>query len=58
MPKLAKNKYRTLGGEVKVNSYLISIPKKVVSETNIKETDNLKVRAENNKIIIEKTTNK
>ena len=54
MPKLAKNKYRTLSGDVKINSYLISIPKKVVSETNIKETDNLKVYAEGNRIIIEK----
>lgn len=54
MPKLAKNKYRTLGGEVKVNSYLISIPKKVVSETNINENDNVKVYAEGNRIIIEK----
>ena len=58
MPKLAKNKYRTLGGEVKVNSYLISIPKKIVNETNIKENDNVKVYSERNRIIIEKATNK
>ena len=54
MPKLAKNKYRTLSGDVKINSYLISIPKKVINETNIKEDDNVKVYAEGDRIIIEK----
>ena len=52
--KLAKNKYKTLSGDVKINTYLIHIPKKVVYETNIKDDDDVKVYAKDNKIIIEK----
>lgn len=54
MPKLVKSRYRTMSGEVKVNTYLISIPKAVVKEAKINDEDNLKIRAEGNKIILEK----
>jgi antitoxin component of MazEF toxin-antitoxin module len=55
MPKLAKNMYKSLvTGERRLNCYVISIPKKVVEQTNIKDDDNLKVYSEGNKIIIEK----
>jgi len=52
--KLIKNKYRTLKGDIKVNSYLLNISKKVVEESGIKDTDNIKVYANGNKIIVEK----
>lgn len=54
MPKLAKNMYTTAKGERKLNCYVIHIPKKIVDETNIDENDNIKIYAENDKIIIKK----
>lgn len=54
MPKLVKNHYYTSKGEKKVNSYFISVPKNVVLGAGIKETDNIKVYNQGNKIIIEK----
>lgn len=56
MPKLAKNMYTTAKGERKVNCYLVTIPKKVLSETNISEDSNVNVYAKDNKIIIEKSS--
>ena len=55
MPKLAKQMYTTSKGERKVNCYLVTIPKKVLSETNISEESNVSVYAKDNKIIIEET---
>ena len=54
MGKLGKNLYRTSKGEVKLNCYVISIPKEVVAKTNITENDILKITAKDNKIVIEK----
>lgn len=53
MPKLSKLYYMTSKGERKINCYNVQIPKKVVEQTNIQE-NNIKVYAENNKIIIER----
>lgn len=53
MPKLSKLYYITSKGERKINCYNVQIPKKVVEQTNIQE-NNIKVYAENNKIIIER----
>jgi antitoxin component of MazEF toxin-antitoxin module len=53
MPKLSKLYYITSKGERKINCYNVQIPKKVVEKTNIQD-NNIKVYAENNKIIIER----
>lgn len=54
MPKLAKQKYTTAKGERKINCYLATIPKIVVKKSGIEDSDEIKVYAESNKIIIEK----
>lgn len=53
MPKLAKNMYTTAKGERKLNCYVCNIPKEIVNKTDL-EGKELKIRAEKNKIIIEK----
>lgn len=53
MPKLSKLYYITSKGERKINCYNVQIPKKVVEQTNIQDND-IKVYADNNKIIIER----
>ena len=54
MPKLAKNMYTTAKGERKLNCYLCNIPKELIEKTNISDSDDLKIYAKDNKIIIEK----
>ena len=54
MAKLVKNVYITAKGERKLNCYSVAIPKKVVQEAGIKDTDEIMAYSENNKIIIEK----
>lgn len=53
MAKLNKLHYYTSNGEKKVNCYTVSIPKRLVEETKLEDTD-INIRVENNKIIIEK----
>lgn len=53
MPKLSKLYYITSKGERKINCYNVQIPKKVVEQTNIQD-NNIKIYAEDNKIIIER----
>lgn len=53
MPKLSKLYYITSKGERKINCYNVQIPRKIVEQTNIQD-NNIKVYAENNKIIIER----
>ena len=53
MPKLSKLYYMTSKGERKINCYNVQIPRKIVEQTNIQE-NNIKVYAEDNKIIIER----
>lgn len=52
--RLAKTYYRTAKGEKKLNCYSVNITKELVSKTNIKEEDNIKVYTDGNKIIIER----
>lgn len=52
MAKLVKNYYYGKNGEKKINCYLIHIPKRVVLEANIKDTEDLKIYSKDNKIII------
>lgn len=53
MAKLIKMKYRTLGGEIKINSYAASISKKIVKESGIDPEKDIIVKVEKNRIIIE-----
>ena len=54
MPKLVKMMYKTLkSDEKKINCYSITIPKEIVNKTDL-EDKQLKISAEDNKIIIEK----
>ncbi len=53
MPKLSKLYYITSKGERKINCYNVQIPRKIVEQTNIQD-NNIKIYAENNKIIIER----
>ncbi len=54
MPKLAKQYYYSPNGERKINCYKASISKELLKQTNIKENDQVKIYAKDNKIIIEK----
>lgn len=53
MTKLGKMYYMTSKGERKINCYTVTIPKAIVEKTDIEDKD-LKIYAEDNKIIIEK----
>lgn len=53
MAKLVKMKYRTVGGDLKINSYNVTISKKIVAESGIDAEKEITVKAENGKIIIE-----
>ena len=53
MAKLIKMKYRTVGGDLKINSYNASISKKIIKESGIDVEKEITVRAEKGKIIIE-----
>ena len=53
MAKLAKMKYKTMGGDVKINTYNATISKKIVAESGIDPEKEITVRAETGKIIIE-----
>ena len=54
MPKLAKNYYYNSKGEKKLNCYLLNIPKEIVKQTGISESDQVKIEAKDGRIIIEK----
>ena len=53
MAKLAKMKNKTMGGDVKINTYNATISKKVVAESGLDPEKEITVKAENGKIIIE-----
>lgn len=53
MAKLVKMKYRTVTGDLKINSYYAPISKKVVAASGIDTEKEIKVKAEKGKIIIE-----
>lgn len=55
MPKLVKQYYYAIKeNEKKVNCYKITIPKELVSQADIDPEQNLTLRCENGKIIIER----
>lgn len=53
MAKLAKMKYRTVGGDLKIYSYNTIISKKIVAESGLDPEKEITMKAENGKIIIE-----
>lgn len=53
MAKLVKMKYRTIGGDIKLNSYIVTISKKVVKASGIDPEKDIIVKAEKNRIVIE-----
>ena len=53
MAKLIKMKYRTVGGDLKINSYNAIISKKIVAESGLDPEKEITVKAEKGKIIIE-----
>lgn len=54
MQKISKKYYYNKNGERKINCYSVNISRDTLQRANIKETDNLDVRAEKDRIIIEK----
>ena len=53
MAKLNKMKYRTVGGDLKINTYIATVSKKIVTESGIDPEKEITVKAEKGKIIIE-----
>ena len=53
MAKLNKMKYRTVAGDLKINTYVATISKKIVVESGLDPEKEITVRAEKGKIIIE-----
>lgn len=53
MAKLNKMKYRTVGGDLKINTYIATVSKKIVVESGIDPEKEITVKAEKGKIIIE-----
>ena len=53
MAKLSKMRYRTVGGDLKINTYVATISKKIVAESGIDVEKEITVKAEKGKIIIE-----
>lgn len=53
MAKLVKKKYRTVGCDLKINTYNATISKKIVAESGIDPEKEITVMAENGKTIIE-----
>ena len=53
MAKLVKMKYKTLGGDIKINTYNATISKKIVAESGLDPEKETTIKAENGKIIIE-----
>ncbi len=58
MQKLKKIKYRTLKGEIKTNCYKITLSKEIVNKDGFTEDTILEIRADDDKIIIEKKKEK
>lgn len=56
--KLVQQKYYTASGEARVNCYKLAISKKHLEDAGIKDTDDLEVYTEGNKIVIKKKKNK
>lgn len=58
MPKLVKQMYYNRDGVEKINCYHIYIPRELAEQTGLEKEDNVSIKAEGNKIIIEKDSKK
>ena len=58
MAKLTKQMYYKANGEKRLNCYKVALSKDIVSQTNIKDDDNIRIYTKDNKIIIEKDNKK
>lgn len=56
MPKLREQKYKHADGSTHVNCYNLSITRKVAEMAGFNPADELAVRAENGRIIVERAT--
>ena len=54
MAKLIKQNYKTKDGKVKIHCYRIMLSKKMIEDSNIKDTDELKISVIDGKIVIER----
>ena len=54
MSKLSKQYYYSPKGERKINCYKATISKEILNQSEIKENDDIKIKSEQGKIIIEK----
>lgn len=52
--KLIKQKYYNAKGESKINCYMIKISKAIIEQSNIKDTDEIKISVKDGKIVIER----
>ena len=50
--KLTKMRKRSMSGEIQTYSYLITIPKRIVKESGISDTKELKLEVKEKEIII------
>ena len=57
MAKLRIQKYRLPDGTSKINCYNIAVPKKVANEAGITPDDQLTIKPENGRIIVERSKN-
>ena len=53
MAKLSKMRYRTVAGDLKINTYNATISKRIVAESGLDPEKEITVKAEKGKIIIE-----
>lgn len=53
MAKLSKMRYRTVAGDLKINTYVATISKKIVVASGLDPEKEIIVKAEKGKIIIE-----
>lgn len=56
MAKLTKQMYYKADGSRRINCYKVAISKEIVKQADIHDDDEIKVYAEENKIIIEKVS--
>ena len=54
MAKLIKQNYYTASGEAKTNCYMLKLTKAIVEQSDIKDTDEIKISVVDGKIIIER----
>lgn len=57
MPKLRAQKYRHADGTEHVNCYNVSIPRRVAESAGITSGDELRVKADEGRIIVERAAN-